>query len=251
MSELWEAFCADSDPYLQYISAQTFNYSINISLQHKYIFVETPKVACSSIKLSLQRLEIGDPHFSWHKFMDVHNRDFSPLLKPSQVCGFDKLIAREDFSVFCFVRNPYSRLLSCYLDKIVGNRPPKKQILIEMGIDPIDIETEVSFQQFVEMISQQDIIKMNPHWRPQYYQTCQGVIQYDAIGKFESFPQDFSQILSQISPNFTDYFSNERRHQTFADSLLEKYYTTRLRDLVAELYAVDFQHFDYDVNLGR
>lgn len=248
MSNQWDNFCKENSRHLNYLSAESFDYSINISLLHKYIYVETPKAACSTIKLSLQRLETRNPSFAWEHFMDVHNRNFSPLLKPSQTCGFERLLANRDFKIFCFVRNPYTRLLSCYLDKIVGNRPPKKSILKILGLKDQPLSTQIGFEQFIDAISSQSIREMNPHWRPQYYQTLQDSISYNFIGKFESLEMDLERIFSSFCSNYSSYLAIERRHRTDSATKVNNYYTSTLLEKVYNLYQIDFSTFGYNSN---
>ena len=248
MTDQWARFQHSVERHLKFVPALTLDYSINISLKYKYIYVETPKVACSTIKLNLQKLEAGLPDFSWDKEMDVHNRDFSPLIKPSQVLDFDSLLARREFYTFCFVRNPYSRLLSCYLDKIAGNKPPKQSILDILGCKtPKEFFTPVSFTQFVDAISKQSVENMNPHWRPQYYQTFQSTIQFDFIGRFETFSSDFDQVLTVVSQGDKPSLEVEARHKTAAAEKMNTYYNDYLIDMVSQIYKVDFDAFGYNL----
>lgn len=245
MTDQWGRFEDSVRRYTKIVPAQTFNYSINISLQHKYVFVETPKVCCSTIKLNLQRLETELWDFIWPENEDVHDRNFSPLIRPTQVLDFERLLDSKYLFKFCFVRNPYSRLLSCYLDKIAGNRPPKQAILNILDKGDSGIDAHVSFSEFVEAISSQTIVEMNPHWRPQYYQTFQDLIEYDFIGRYENFTRDFEHVLARISPDNMLNPGVEARHGTDADDKIARYYTIELLQKVNELFAIDFNAFEY------
>ena len=242
----WSTFRENLKDHLSFVPFETFDYSINISLQNKYIFVETPKVCCSTIKLNLQRLETLNFGFKWSDPMDVHDRNLSPLLRPSQTLDFEGLTTRFDFFVFCFVRNPYSRLLSCYLDKIVGNKPPKRTVLESLGLSTEDLEYPVTFPEFVDAIASQAIIEMNPHWRPQYYQTFQGSIDYEFVGRYESFSADINYVFDRISTTQLPNLGVEDRHRTNADSLLRQYYNPAILEIVNRIYRLDFEHFNYD-----
>ena len=242
----WTRFEKSVQRHLVQVPAETFDYSINISLKHRYAFVETPKVCCSTIKLNLQRLETGLFDFTWPGEMDIHNRDFSPLLKPSQVHDFDKVLAAENLYTFCFVRNPYTRLLSCYLDKIVGNKPPKHAVLRILGFSADNLDIPVSFSDFIEAISSQHIREMNPHWRPQYYQTFQPSLSYDFIGRYESFSEDFQRVMAKIARTRVPNLGVESRHRTNANGTWTKYYRPSLMERVRELFAIDFEAFGYD-----
>ena len=67
----------------------TINYSINVSLQHKHIYVETPKVACSSIKTTLQKLELNQPDIKGYSESFVSFLGFGEDGVPSEALAKD------------------------------------------------------------------------------------------------------------------------------------------------------------------
>ena len=81
------------------------------SSKHKLTFISNPKVACSTIKNSLLEGFDGDVHAE-------ANKKFN-LPKDTE----------HDF--FCLTRNPYSRTLSCFKNKI---GPNKEKIQMLYGI---------------------------------------------------------------------------------------------------------------------
>lgn len=245
MSNLQKTFALAAAKYSRHVPVANFDYSVNISTRYRYLYVETPKVACSSIKMTLQRLELDDPHYSRPDFEDMHNRNFSPLLKPSQVGNLDKFIARKDIFKFCFVRNPYTRLLSAWLEKIAGNQPQKSQILLQLGREPLRLEQEVTFSEFVQAVAAQPVSTMDPHWRMQYYQTFQPGLKFNFIGRFESLDADFRQVLSRLTDTFEPYVTKEERHRSSAGERLAEFYTPELIELVFDKYRTDFDYFGY------
>ena len=249
MSDLWEKYCTSAEKYCRYVGPDNFNYSVNISLKYKYMYVETPKVACSTIKTILQRMELEDPGFQRDDFEDLHNRDFSPLLRPQQVGNLDVLFERKDIFKFCFVRNPYTRLLSCYLDKIKGCKQQKVQVLRQLGSGQDDLDKEITFAEFVGAVIDQPVSCMDPHWRHQYYQTFQENIHYDFIGRFEKIDHDLIIALDKISNSYNKYFGKECRHSQQTSRQLTSYYNEQLRKQVLSKFEIDFRHFNYDENL--
>lgn len=247
MADLWGEHVKSLEQFTEDKSTtKDLNYAVHVSMKHKYIFVETPKVACSTIKLTLQCLELEDPSFGREDFEDLHRRDYSPLLKLQQIPNFESYFEREDFYTFCFVRNPYARLLSCYLDKI--NKPTnfKKMVLKSMDLDENDINHPISFEEFVCVVEQQTPLEMDYHWRPQAYLVCLNTINYNLIGRLETFVDDFSKVGGQLSPDFNKYYAPEVRHQTDATKVLKKYYNDDLFARVYEVYKVDFINFSYN-----
>jgi hypothetical protein len=87
---------------------------------------------------------------------------------------------------------------------------------------------------------------MDPHWRPQYYQTLQDFINYDFIGRFESISKDIDSIVRKIAGRRgRKYITQSRVHKTNANSLVENYYTKEIRDMVYTKYKKDFDYFGY------
>ncbi len=245
MSNLQTDFFDRLSKYSKYTTLDELNYAVYVSLKHKYVFIETAKVACSSIKLTLQRLELEDRNFKRDVFQNVHNRQFSPLLRLQQIPGFEeRLLKGDDYFRFCFVRNPYARTLSAYLDKIKGNSSREKaKILSQLGYDTRDMSIPISFEQFVTALEKQPISMMDNHWRHQYYSTYQGTINYHFIGKLESFDVDFSFVMKKLGAE--DYYKTESRHATSSMMRISEYYTDELFDRVYNIYKIDFETFGY------
>jgi hypothetical protein len=100
------------------------------------IYVETPKAACTTIKRLLQVAELG-PERRGDLPEDVHARETSPLLSPGQDPeGFVTALLDPATFCFAFVRNPYSRALSCWLDKMVANEFERARMAPMLGLDP-------------------------------------------------------------------------------------------------------------------
>jgi hypothetical protein len=236
----------DIKKHLKYIKPAEFEYDIHVSLKYRYVYVETPKAGCSTIKDTLQRIELDYPDLVREDLDDIHKRALSPLIKPAQTCNFDRILNNPDYFVFCFVRDPYTRLLSAYLDKIVRGFPQKVGILAAMGEDPGQLSKEITFDEFVDVVCKQDISEMDPHWRIQYYQTFQDTIKYDFIGKLENFVNDSAVVFSKITKEYEKYFRVEQRHATSSNDLMRDYYNEKIINKVNAKYKIDFENFGYE-----
>ena len=245
MANISSKFHDNLSRYAKYTTLEQLNYAVYVSLKNKYVFVETAKVACSTIKLTLQRFELGDENFSRENFEDIHDRNFSPLLKLQQVPNFDVLLKQDHYFRFCFVRNPYTRILSAYLDKIAGNSFREKSIVLsQLGHNMRDMSIPISFEQFVSAVEKQPLSMMDNHWRPQYYSTYQDTINYDFIGKLERFDEDYSYVMDKLGAS--DYYIKESRHATGSSSKFAEYYTEDLLERVCKLFQIDFEKFGYN-----
>ena len=104
------------ESFYEFMPKREFEYHIHISTQNSYIYFEVPKVACSTTKLALQKLEAKTAGLSApsEEMSIIHNKKQSLLLSPSDI-GLDRFCEMlNDSSVFkfSFVRNPYTRVLS-------------------------------------------------------------------------------------------------------------------------------------------
>lgn len=218
----------------------------HISRRHRVVYLEVPKTGCTVIKRVLQHSESGGTQPS--PGVSVHQRDASPLGAPLRD-GFDldELFGEHStWLTFAFVRNPYSRLLSCYLDKI--GPPPRRSYrdvkVHNLGLAPDD---KISFREFLERVSEQPKRKMDIHWSPQTRLTGWGKISLDFIGRFESFEADLRRLMTVSGVTAPDELITRRAgHATDAHRRLDEYYSDdRCATLVREIYAGDFDAFGY------
>lgn len=217
------------------------NYLCNLSKKYCYIYVETPKVACSTIKMNLQFLELGEEN----KFR-VHDKSNSPLLSPSDSSINLKKVIKNYFK-FCFVRNPYDRVLSCYLDKVKPER--KKSYRVDLGLPH---EGNVSFEDFLDSVRCQKRSDMNIHWIPQSEILAVESIKYDFVGRFDNFENNLTEVIALICernniapPDNGLYIKRHSPHQTDAFNLTGRYMTIRAASLIQEIYKEDFEVFGF------
>jgi len=125
--------------------------SFVISEKSKFIYVTNAKVATTDTKLSLWAYEMGDPSLkNVKKNSEAHviSRDYF-----NSILDYDDpstLLASPDYFTFSIVRNPDSRLLSAYLDKISRPTSPiRKAVLPNLrleGEDPVDLHSPRCFR---------------------------------------------------------------------------------------------------------
>lgn len=221
--------------------------ALSCCTKYNLLYIVNPKSACSSVKLLLSRLQIDDHEFDSE---NLHIKGGNPLPVPSDI-GWStvekNLTSPSDYFKFSFVRDPLSRIISCYNDKIIGEDilflPELKK---EPGFEGID-NFNLSFSEFLNILLNQSLHAMNQHWRPQSYNLMVDAIDFDFIGKIEQFDTDFDKVmqavdgpkLSSVRKNKSDNKSNQF---TIAD-VTEKDF-----QIVTELYRKDFEYFDYSLD---
>jgi hypothetical protein len=156
------------------------------------IYVETPKVACTTIKHVLQAAELG-PERQHELPEDVHDRAASPLLRSGQdPWGLVSALHRHVYLCFAFVRNPYSRALSCWLDKMVANEFERARMAPMLGLDPGAADP----CGFPGRSVRQPEAERDPHWASQTHLLNPNGIRYAYIGRFEHFRAEFTRVCS-------------------------------------------------------
>lgn len=220
-----------------------------ISLKNKYLFHSVGKAANSTVKYFLYAEEARGTRL---RYTNMHDRRSSPLLSPFQLSEdhLSNVLSSEDFFKFTFVRSPYSRLLSCYLDRIVPRKStPYKELVRYIGKNE---GYNVTFSEFIDAVCSQNNYEQNNHWRLQYADAMCQMINYNYIGKQETFEEDMLKIWGSIYPysKFDNFGSkNMSLSKTGSSSKVNQYWTPYLIKLVLERFEKDFYHFGYDEKL--
>jgi len=213
---------------------------IYVSHRYKFFYYEVPKAACSSIKffiVQIDGIEKDGP--------GVHS------LKIPTLSSFEARSALyKNYFYFTFVRNPYDRLVSCYVDKV--HRPAllnREDYLFSSGeykeflnrYGKLDFK-QMSFGDFVEFVTRIPDRHCNRHFMPQHYLVDPDKV--DFIGHLENFDRDFLHLRKQVGlPDDAPYPEklNATRHDHY-----RTYYNDELREMVARKYNRDLEIFNYD-----
>lgn len=242
----------DFETVKQHKKLSDFENNTNISLRNRYAYFAVDKVANSSIKNALFSIEYAPVG---KKPVTLYDERSSPLLSPYQLPDdlVREVLNSGNFFRFSFVRNPYSRLLSCYLDRILtASSKPRRQLnaYMQRRREPID---NVSFKQFIRNICEQQSIQQNSHWRVQADDILFDLVDFDFIGKFESLWSDMAvasqRIWGEVRPEMANHGVNKSPQATNAGDKLRQYYDRELAEMVADRYRRDFEAFGYDTAL--
>ena len=201
---------APSKPKLRWRSLEKelpsyyIDYGINISLKNRYVYIEVAKAACTTIKVNLQRVEYSDtPYDRPERPSLVHDRWQSPFVMPSQLQRDDvlRMLSDDDWPRFVFVRNPYTRVLSAYLDKIVRGRSQKAAVLKALGRDSEDLYAPLTFLEFLQALPKLNATHRDIHFRAQKSCAFAGKVKFHFVGSFEAIENDLRFVLEKIHPD--------------------------------------------------
>lgn len=159
----------------------------------------------------------------------------------------DSILNRDGVFRFAFVRNPYDRLRSAYVQKFL--RPDVSEspshYLAALRLEGQDIP---SFTGFIQAVVRQSDARMNIHWKPQHVCLAPDVIPYDFIGRVESFDADIRHVLECIGAPSSLYepeISVNRVGRGDAESEVFATYTEASAALVFKRFREDFELFGY------
>jgi len=209
--------------------------------RHRAVYVEIPKVACTSIKTVLAELvgvdlseTAGNPHEArW------------PTPPPASGAGpmFPGLFA------FAFVRNPWDRLVSCYRDKILGEVDGFTYFTIRPGVANCLARFEafvagMAFDEFVRAVASIPDEDADAHFRSQhsFVTDDDGRLAVDFIGRYERLAEDFGAVERRLG---LTAITLPRRQAARVPADYTAFYTVETRDIVAGRFARDCELFGY------
>jgi hypothetical protein len=217
-----------------------------VSDEQQFVYLFVPKVACTSIKHALlPLLNFG-----------VSDED---LVRDDETSEIHKLINRSphmikkwrllsnpdyyrDYFKFAFVRNPWDRLVSLYLQKLA----PGGRGMGRYEYDDVTLYAGMSFVEFVEAVCAIPDKIADPHFRSQRVPVCGpgGEVLADFVGRFENLEEDFARVADALGsphlslPHLTPAGTRNSRHY-------REFYDARLARLVGERYRADANIFGY------
>jgi hypothetical protein len=202
------------------------------------IYVSNAKCGCSTIKNSLKHAQ-ADSYAKngirgFRRETDPHVSDDCLRSRglPIDSCGARYVISG--------VRNPFARALSGYLDMIEGRR---------LGAYPeLRWKSSTSFEDHLHALSSRAPRMLNVHFRPQHLNIGAPHIPYDAIFFLENIAA-MTAVLARPLGGFS--LQTYAPHARSASSRLMSYYSQRAVELVQQIYARDFQVFNYSTEISE
>lgn len=199
------------------------------------VYIGNPKAGCSTIKHSLKAAQAD----AYARKGSNCARTIEPHIGDDCLRreGLLPLACRERFLISC-VRNPFTRALSAYLDKV---EPADALNHPEMRKHKVGC-----FEDYLRALTDFSPKLMNSHFRAQHYNLDFPNLAYDAIFYLEN-PAPMGQFVAKIYPNFQ--LETFAPHSRSAAEKLRAHYSKSAVRLVRQLYAQDFELFGYSDEL--
>ena len=188
-----------------------------VSQEGKYIFIHIPRTGGTSISRCLSGAATRSAHSM----------------------GFFKEQRHAGFFVFCFVRNPFDRIVSAFLHArtmSVGNSRIRRFL---------HANGDISFSDFVVEFLTDDLVEDETHFRPQTFWLREANPNF--VGRFERLATDFDAIAGRLVLRAP----LQRHNDTSRHADFREYYSGAAIDKVARLYADDIALLNYRFDAGE
>lgn len=194
--------------------------------KHKIAYLQINKSACSTLAGHIARITVGD-------FKTLWSSDNFDLITSDE-----SLIS--DYFKFTFVRNPYDRFLSFYMNWVL--EPVHDGILERYR--GIGLEKNMTFYECSKCIVQvDDIDLLDPHSAPQYSFVYRGnKLRVNYLGNVEQLNQQIEFVNKACEIN-QDLVCRNRANYASKNANL---YTDEIKELIYEFYRKDFELFGYE-----
>ena len=152
-----------------------------------------------------------------------------------------------------FVRNPWDRLFSCYIDLLHDKNYNKRFEYSPFPVRNVKILRKIydykhqfnirTFEDFVKLVVKILDFLCDIHILPQHYYF--NPQEMDFIGRFENFLADMLKVLNIVAPDCGVKKLEKQNQSSRVGKSYRNHYTDEMREMVARKYARDIELFDY------
>ena len=162
-------------------------------------------------------------------------------LSPLEIDHYTEIEKFSSYFKFTFVRNPWSRVVSCWTSKIEGGEE-KKKMRGGPKINAILREANLlgcTFPEFVRYLGEESNVFRDPHWHP--LSSYLPIQELDFVGKIENLKEDLDTVCNKIGiPPQKLPHKNKTKHKHYSE-----YYNDETCEIIANKYAKDIEYFGY------
>ncbi len=194
-------------------------YNLTISKDDKFIWFRNAKVGTRLI------------------FSALENENISLIAESPSNCYYCPS-SYEDYFKFAFVRNPWERFVSGWLDKVVKNNL--------LNFNKEIHEKMQDFESFVIYCSELNLKTCNRHFRHQNKLIDLNEIDY--LGRMESFNNDLKQIFDILGLSLKKV---PIKNKSETKSSYDSFYTNKTKEMISDMYRKDIQLFKYSYDLNK
>ncbi|XP_078382299.1 carbohydrate sulfotransferase 11-like [Oculina patagonica] len=240
-------FCKQNNRSNETVNTKKLD-NIIVDEKFKILFCYIPKVSCSQWKTVMASLNRTKSR-NW-----IHDAGNFKFLHQYPTDEAEKML--KSYFKFVFVREPFERLLSAYLDKFYGGQDPGfhknfgQEIIRRYRPGGKPEDKNITFDEFVNYVINIGDGYWNEHWKT-YDKLCYPCgVHYDFIGRFENLEDEARYVLeiSGINTELNISFPQVKPSSTF--SKVPFFYSQIAKERlyrVVQLFEDDSEMFGYDL----
>ena len=201
--------------------------------QHKAIFFHVPRTGGYTIERFLDDENDRDAHIYYPEI--VFGLKYNVYTQHLDYERFKKLLEYEkivDVSVlkkyfkFCFVRNTYDRIISCFFYNSKFNPKNKK-----------------TFKKYLKIIKNETHKLYHHGDQLKYVLNKNGEVTVDFIGRYENYQEDMKKVcrILNISYETLPVTNISKREKDY-----KQYYDEESKNIVYEIYKKEIEYFNFE-----
>jgi len=244
----------DNYPHLdpKHVETMLFHGSF-ASLDDRFVYQQVLKAACTTMKILFRELYDSEPlklfarfHRETHRDMFVHARENIPLPPLTALAEKDQrdLLEAPDVLRFTIVRNPYTRIVSAWRDKVYLCEPSVEDVYAAVrGAAPaMGRKHPIEFAEFVSYLESRITEAWDPHWQRQVDLAFPKALAFTHVGKTE----DLDATIGILRRHLKHPQAIKVPHANEGVIKPAAHYSEDLAQRVHALYEEDFTLFGYD-----
>lgn len=217
-------------------------YGSFVGVRYPYLYMETPKAACTTTKAHLWRLEGLGPLPDANGAHARPHGDPRPSLRTLGEAAALEVLRSPRVIRFLVWRDPASRLASAWMSKIRLGRDPgeewiwwRRRIAERFGLAP---DADIGFDEFARFACELPDPEREEHFRSQFRLSLFNFIRYDRIVRFDRYAEDFAALLGDLGVSAARGPDLTRRENASGSEEIEASRSTRA--MIREAYAQDY-----------
>ncbi len=245
-----------------------------VGRSRRYVYAYVPKAACTSLKRWMAVVEgLLPAEADRARFPGIHAFMRSQVRLAAHEAP--SILRDRDWFKFAFVRNPLSRLVSAYLDKVVPAKRTAARLVRNFELQEpstpfwkrlkavlrADVKRGLTFRELVAQLGRERMDKLDEHFRPQALLLAG--LPLDFVGHVEQMAEDFSIIQRRLRTNVPLLHEKKQTYAVAAEGEFvadwpiarfreqpshphwRRFYPPDVLAQVARIYQADFDGFGY------